>query len=416
MPQSETQAAQSARRSRWRRLSAGYRELLVVPGVRRMLIAGLLAKLPGTMVSLSLLLYLGPRYSYVIGGLAISCMAIGLGLSAPVRGRLMDRYPFRPILISCLVLYLITLGLLTTVAATRGPAPLVLVLAAVSGIISPPVGIMMRTLWRELVGERQLVTAMALDAATSDLVHIAGPALATWICLSLSGEVAFASFGALMVVAVVLVLSLPNIPMPARRPGKGHWAGPLRSAPLRRLLVAHAVFSAMIIAIDVVISMLNVERGTAGYIGIQIGALSVGSIVGSLALGAFPGMLARGPKLSVLITVFAAGVALLAVTSQLSPLAMTLACPITGLAYGSTFGALFTTGGDLAPKGNAAETQAWMGSLMQAGAAVGAWAAAGISSMTALCVIPLIALLTAGLTWNIRSPRPDRDVPASASD
>jgi MFS family permease len=165
----------------------------------------------------------------------------------------------------------------------------------------------------------------------------------------------------------------------------------------------------------VIISVLNVAQGTAGYIGIQIGALSVGSIVGSLALGAVPGLLARGPKLSVLLGVFGAGVALLAVASQVSPLVMMLVCPITGLAYGSTFGAMFTAGGDLAPEGNAAETQAWLASLTQAGAAVGAWAAAGAGSLTALCVIPVIAVLSAVLTWNIRSSRPDRDRPGHAT-
>ncbi|MGW4383660.1 MFS transporter [Kitasatospora sp. NPDC004531] len=375
-----------------------------------MLTASLMSKLPLTMVSLSLLLYLGPRYSYATGGLAISCMAVGQGLSAPVRGRLMDRYPYRPILIGCLVLYLVALGLLTVVASARGPAPLLLGLAAVSGVAVPPVGIMMRTLWRVLAGERQLVTAMALDAATSDVVHIAGPALAAWLCLNLSGELAFALYGALTLTAVLLVLSLPNASLPARRAG-GHWAGPLRSAPLRRLLIAHAAFSGMITAIDVVVSVLNVEQGTAGYIGVQIALLSVGSIIGSLALGAVPGLLAGGPKLSVLIGVFAGGVALLAATSQVSPLAMTLASPIAGLAYGSTFGALFTAGGDLAPEGNAAETQSWLSSLTQAGAAIGAWAAAEASSMTALCAIPVIAVLSAILTWNIRGPRPGPSLP-----
>ncbi|GIF11364.1 MFS transporter [Actinoplanes teichomyceticus] len=413
MPPPETQAARPGRRKRLR-LPAGYRELLAVPGVSRMLIAALVSKLPVTMVSLSLLLYLGPRYSYATGGLAVSCMAIGQGLSAPIRGRLMDRYPYRLILVVCLLFYVVALGSLTAVAADRGPAPLVLALAAVSGVTAPPVGIIMRTLWRVLAGEQRLVTAMALDAATSDVVQITGPALAAWLCLSVSGEVAFGLYGALTMVAVLLVLSFPNVPPPVRRRGGGHWAGPLRSAPLRRVLIANAAFSAMITAIDVVISVLNAERGTTGYIGIQIGALSVGSIVGSLALGAVPGLLARGPKLSVLIGVFASGVVLLAVTSQMSALAMTLACPITGLAYGSTFGALFTAGGDLAPEGTAAETQAWLSSLTQAGAAVGAWAATEVGNVTALCAIPVIAVLSAVLTWNVRGPRPAGDLPTTS--
>jgi MFS family permease len=241
----------------------------------------------------------------------------------------------------------------------------------------------------------------------SDIAQISGPALAAWLALSVSSIVAFALCGVLTVVAIVLVLSLPAVQLPPRRTGGGHWAGPLRSAALRRLLLVHAAFSAMITGVDVVISVLNADRHTAMYTGIDIGALSVGSIVGSLALGAVPGLLARGPKLAVLLGTFAAGVAVLAAASRLPPLAMLLACPIAGVSYGSTFGALFTTGGDLAPEGSATETQAWLSSLTQGGAAAGAAAAgyfaAGSHGLAVLGAISLLAVLAAGFTWNVRA-------------
>ncbi|MFI9273198.1 MFS transporter [Kitasatospora sp. NPDC052896] len=399
--------ASPARRKPPRGLLSSYRELLAVPGVRRMLVASVASKLPPTMISLSLLLYTGPHYSYAVAGLAVAAMAIGQGLSAPVRGRLIDRRAYRPIVLGTLAGYLVALAALVAVARSHGPVPLLLVLASLGGITVPPVGIMMRTLWREVGGQRQLVTAMALDSAMSDIAQISGPALAAWLCLSVSSIVAFALCGVLTVVAIVLVLSLPTVSPPPRRTGGGHWAGPLRSAALRRLLLVHAGFSAMITAVDVVISVLNAERHTAMYTGIDIGALSVGSIVGSLALGAVPGLLARGPKLTVLLGTFAAGVAVLAAASQLPPFALLLACPIAGISYGSTFGALFTTGGDLAPEGAAAETQAWLSSLTQggsaAGAAAAAWFAASSGSPTVLCAISLLAVLTAGFTWNVRT-------------
>lgn len=390
-----------------RGLLSSYRELLAVPGVRRMLVASVASKLPMTVISLALLLSVGTHYSYAVAGLAVAAMAVGQGLSAPVRGRLIDRHAYRPIVLATLAAYLLVLAALVAELRSHGPVPLLLVLAALGGITVPPVGIMMRTLWREVGGRDRLVTAMALDSAMSDIAQISGPALAAWLCLSVSSAVAFALCGVLTVVAIVLVLGLSAVQLPPRRSGGGHWAGPLRSAALRRLLLVHAAFSAMITAVDVVISVLNADRHSALYTGIDIGALSVGSIVGSLALGAVPGLLARGPKLAFLLGVFAAGVAVLAVASRLPPLALLLACPIAGVGYGSTFGALFTTGGDLAPEGSAAETQAWLSSLTQGGSAAGAAAAAslaaGSGSLPVLCAISLLAVLAAGFTWNVRT-------------
>ncbi|MFB7669013.1 MFS transporter [Kitasatospora sp. NPDC056138] len=393
-----------------RRLLSNYRELLAIPGVSRMVVASLASKLPLSMIGLSLLLFIGPRHSYATAGLAVSCMAIGQGLSAPIRGRLMDRHSSRVITVSCLAAYLVVLAALVAVARSRVPVPLLLVLATLSGITMPPVGITMRTLWRSVAGEHRLVTAMALDSAVSDVSFITGPAVAAWLCLNVSDIIPFVLFGLLMITAVVLVLSLPPISPPVRRPGGRHWAGPLRSSALCRLLIVNAAFSSMITAIDVVVPILNAQQGTGMYNGLDLGALSAGSIIGSLALGALPGLLAHAPKIAVLLGVFATGAAVLAAASQLSPLAMALACPVAGLAYGSTFGALLTAGGNLAPEGCATETQGWLSSLMQGGSAVGAsaaaWLAADTSSLKVLCAIPVLAALTAALSWNIR-PRQD---------
>ncbi|MET7968735.1 MFS transporter [Micromonospora sp. NPDC005305] len=386
-----------------------YRELLRVPEVGRMLLASLAAKLPPTMLNLSLLLFLSPRYGYVVGGLATGFMAVGQGLSAPVRGRLMDRVPYRSVLLGCLLVNVAGVAALLAVASIDGPKPAVLALAALTGLSVPPTGIMMRTLWRSLAGEQRLVTAMALDATTSDLAHVGGPMLAAFLCLTITSVSTIAITIVLTVVAAILVLTLrvasatsPPAPAAVADRPRLHWMGPLRSAALRRLLLVHATFSALITGVDVVIVLINGLRHTQAYAGVQIGALSIGSIVGSLVIGAMPGFLARGPKLSVLLGVFAVGVAVLGAAAEISPLAMTLACPITGLAYGSTFATLFTMGGDLAPEGTATETQAWLSSILQAGSAVGAWFAVAVSTRTALALIPVIALAAAALCWRMR--------------
>lgn len=69
-----------------------YRELKKVPGFWRIVAVGMASKLPTSMVELSLLLLVGRTYSYGTAGLAVACLAIGQGVTAPLRGRLIDRH------------------------------------------------------------------------------------------------------------------------------------------------------------------------------------------------------------------------------------------------------------------------------------------------------------------------------------
>ncbi|WP_245699800.1 MFS transporter [Streptomyces roseifaciens] len=384
---------------------AGYRELLGAPGFRRIAAAALAAKLPAGMVPLSLLLLIGREYSYGVAGLAVSSLAVGEGLTAPLRGRLADRRSPRVVLPVCLAGYL-TAGALLLLAVARGASAVaVCSLTAVVGAAVPPVGIMMRSVWFSTAGARTLPTAMALDTTLTNAALITGPVLTGWLSLSVSGFAPFAVIAALMAGAVGVLTGFPFAPRPAR---PGHRAGPLASGPLRRLMAAHGLFVVAITVVDVVLPLHAQASGAAAYAGLYLGAMSVGSILGSLALGAAPALLSRGPRISVLLCAFAAGAGLLALAMRLSPLTVLLVCPVAGAVVGTAFGTLYTLAGDLAPEGRVTETMAWLSSLNQAGGALGAAAGAHVAATegggTALLLVPAVALLAAAFG---RQTKPD---------
>ncbi|MEV8019104.1 hypothetical protein AB0O76_22725 [Streptomyces sp. NPDC086554] len=66
--------------------------------------------------------------------------------------------------------------------------------------------------------------------------------------------------------------------------GRRHWLGPLVSAPLRRLLAADALFVTAVTAVDVVLPIYAQEYQAAGFTGLYLAVLSIGSVLGSLAL------------------------------------------------------------------------------------------------------------------------------------
>ncbi|WKK24426.1 MFS transporter [Streptomyces olivoreticuli] len=383
---------------------ARYRELIAVPGFWRIAALGMAAKLPASMVPLSLLFLIGRHFSYGTAGLALSALAIGEGATAPFRGRLVDRYSPRKVLPGCLAGYLAAFALLVVEVSGRGPVVVILVLAAALGASSPPVGIMMRSVWFTAVDARALPTAMALDTAMTNIALITGPVLASWLSVAVWPAAPCVVIAALTTGAVSLLIVFPVAP---RTAVSGHWLGPLASAPLRRLLAAHGLFVVAITGVDVVLPVYAQAQHAAAYAGLYLGVMSVGSILGSLALGAAPSLLPRGPRISALLCVFAAGVGVLALATGFSPLVVLLLCPVAGVVVGSTFAALYTVAGDLAPRGRVTETMAWLSSLNQAGGAVGAALFAHLAvargSGTALAVVPAVAVLAAVTGWSARS-------------
>ncbi|MFF1714461.1 MFS transporter [Streptomyces sp. NPDC058268] len=416
-----------------RRFLAAYRRLMDVPGFWRLASTGMASKLPSSMVGLSLLLLVARDHTYGTAGLAVSALAVGQGVTAPLRGRLVDRLASCPVLLGFLAAYLVAAALLVLVVSGGGPVGAILALATVMGASAPPVGVMMRSVWHRSMSSSPaaglLATAMALDSSMMGTALISGPVLASWLSLSLSPVAPFAVVGLLTAASVGLLINSPGPQSRSAQPTRpsqptrsarstrstrsarsGHWLGPLASAPLRRLMAADALFVMAVTAVDVVLPIYAREYHAAGFTGLYLGILSIGSVLGSLALGAVPTLLSHGPKVSVLLCVFAAGAGALTLASGMSPLVVLLACPLAGLVIGCTFAALRTTGGDLAPGGRITEAMSWLSSLDMVGGAVGAALFAHIAadqgSRAALLLIPAAALLAAAIGWNTRGRQP----------
>ncbi|MEV8019105.1 MFS transporter [Streptomyces sp. NPDC086554] len=122
-----------------RRPTAGYRDLIRVPGFWRLATVGMVSKIPPAMAGLSLLLLIGRDYSYTTAGLAVSGSAIGQGLTAPLRGRLADQHSPRPVLLTCLAGHLTATVLLLLAVHVA----IVDALAGAMGASAPPVAVMM---------------------------------------------------------------------------------------------------------------------------------------------------------------------------------------------------------------------------------------------------------------------------------
>jgi MFS family permease len=366
--------------------AASYRGLFAQPVLRRLAAADVCARLPQGMVSITLLLVAAQHASMTVAGLVVAGYTLGQAATGPVRGRLADRRGLVPVAAVCAVAYSAALIALLATSAARAPAGLLIGTATAAGLVNPPLSPGMRSLWSSVAGTRLTQTAFALDAAVFDLAYITGPVLASVLATGLAPAAAVAVLLALTGAAVLAILT------PSRRAGIRHRepapAGrsrrsPLRSAALRELLVTAALTNAAISATEVALTAYVRHHHALWASGPLLAEVSAGSIVGSLFLGN------HGYRLRRLLTGYAGGLVALTAAGLYPPL-LAVAAPLAGLCLGPTLASLFGAAARAAPAGTGTETQSWVNSIMNGGAAAGA-ALAGLAAGRPLAALGLAA-------------------------
>ncbi len=393
-------------------VAAPYRGLLARPVLRRLAVADICARLPQGMVSITLLLVAAQHASMTVAGLAVAGYTLGQATTAPLRGRLADRRGLVPVAAVCGTGYALALLALLAAALARGPAGLLIGAAALAGLVNPPLSPGLHSLWSAHAGPQFKQAAFALDAAVFDLAYITGPVLASALA---TGFVPAAALGVLLALTAAAVLAIGRTShRPARPARAARPAGPpevrsrpLRSAALRDLLVTAALANAALSGCEVALTAYARQQHALWASGPLLAEISVGSILGSLLLGARGTAAGSRPdrRLPRLLAGYAGGLAVLTAAALYPPL-LAVAAPLAGLCLGPTLATLFGAAASAAPRGGGTETQAWLNSIMNGGAAAGA-ALAGFAAGRPILALALAAAAaaSAAATAVIRQPR-----------
>src|SRR5580704_4053352 len=368
--------------------STGYRELFAQPVLRRLAVADVCARLPQGMVTLTLLLVAAQHASMTVAGLVVAGYSLGQAATGPVRGRLADRRGLVPVAAVCAAGY----GLALSTLLAASPAGVLIGTATVAGLVNPPLSPGQRSLWSAHTEARLTQTAFALDAAVFDLAYITGPVLASGLATGLAPAASVAVLLALTGAALIAMAGPSGRPehRPPPTTTRSRF-GPLRSAALRRLLITAAFTNAALSATEVALTAYVRHHHALWASGPLLAEISIGSIVGSVFLAN------RGHRLSRLLAGYAIGLGVLTGAGLYAPL-LAVAAPLAGLCLGPTLATVFGAAAGAAPPGHGTETQAWVNSIMNGGAAGGA-ALAGVASarpVLALGVAAAAAVVAAG--------------------
>ncbi|MEU1500520.1 MFS transporter [Streptomyces sp. NPDC005732] len=355
-----------------------YRDVLREPEAKQLLAGTLVGRLPNGMAPLAIVLAGTHAYGPASGAALAALYLLASAAGGPLIGRQADRRGQTAVfalsgLISC--------GALVAVAAGSGRLWQVAIAVTAAGGLKPPLEAGLRSLWGtgsgSVMPSRALQrTALALDAASQELIYIVGPVVVAVIVLAASPSAALLVTAVLGIAGTALVVttraSRSWTPVDERL---RDWLGPLRSPDLRTLYAAMACIGVPIGAITPLAIAAGVRYDASWLVGGLPAALSAGAVLGGLAYGARPWPGTTPQQLIALAVLFSAG--WLAVSVSGGPAAEFAATAGTGLFMAPLLAAAFAVTGALAPRGTVTEAQALLVAALDVGCALGT-AAAGL--------------------------------------
>jgi len=279
---------------------APFKHVLMLPRVRPLALLMFFARMPpaATGVILTLHVAVTLHQGYGAAGLVGAAGTVGMGLGAPLMGRLVDSRGLRSMLALSV----------TASAAFWLAAPLMgywtlLVSSFAVGLLGVPMMSVGRQMITALVPENQRRVALSVDSISVELSFMGGPALGVFVATKFSTDAALVFIGVSILVAGVL-LYWANPPMvhedevvAGPKPRVSEW---LRGRIVAVLVVCIAGTTCLAgMEVSAIASLEHIGR--ASWLGVVFFAMCAASIVGGLVYGGVK----RVPSVLVLLVVMA---------------------------------------------------------------------------------------------------------------
>jgi MFS family permease len=386
-----------------------YAAFFRLPGVARLLAIALFARLPVGMMSLSMLMHLRDiSGTFAFAGGMVGTYMIAMAATAPIQGRLADRYGPRGLLAVTGIVHPAALGLLLFARPLHLPLTAIAPLAALAGAFVTPISVLTRTLWRHRFDDPvQRRTAFAVDTVLIEVNFTIGPAVIGLVLLLGTPAEAFAITWVAAASAAPLFL-LSGVARYWKRAvdEDRHLLGPLTN---RRLLVVYATSGALTFAfgmLEVGYPAFAARAGAIAIGGAMLAICSIGSATGGLVYGGSHFTLSLERQLPRILLAFAALLGAHALVASPWPLGVLAFGAGLTIAPALTVLSLLVT--QQAPARYATEAFTWMSTCIVvgigAGMAVGGQLVEAAGPPTAFALGGLSCLLAALIAFPLRRP------------
>ncbi|WUI03211.1 MFS transporter [Spirillospora sp. NBC_00431] len=392
-------------------MTASYASVLRAPHALRTFTLAMLGRLSYGTVFLSLLLALtASTGSYTAAGVLLAVLGLTGAALSPVRAALIDRHGARRVLPPMTVTYAALLTVLAALTWRPGaPVPVLAVLCVVTGACQPPIGVVMRTLWRGILQDAaQLRRAFSLDTVAEELVFVTGPLLAGVLAAVVSPSLGVAVSAALVTVGVLGVAASPAVPAPApahRGGGRRVRAFP----PVPAIAVAATGFALGSTGL-LAVAFTEHHHQPAAVAWVEA-ALAAGSTLGGLAYGALSRTAPGRGRLAVLVC--PVGLCLAAAGLAPSTAVLAVSAFAVGLFVGPTFTTAFLITDASTPAAARTRAVAWVSTSVNLGISAGSAATGVFLDALPLPLCYALAAAPAALAPALLMclPKPQQDSP-----
>lgn len=352
-----------------------YRHVLAVPGVRSVEALGFLVRVPmfAAWVALTLHIVVTLGRSYGEAGLVSAAFTVAIAVSAPWRGRLLDRVGLRRTVAPSVVVQMLAWAVIPFL-----PYAALLPVVLLAGLFIVPTFSVLRQALLAVLPEQQRRTGLSLDSVLTEVSFMVGPALGVWAATTWDTRWVLVVLQLASVTgAAGLLVTDPPLRSdatdgdgsdgqpgdgPAYRPGRLGWVTPGVLAVLGASVAATVVLAGTDVAIIAALRATG-EQGAIGWVMALWGA---GSMFGGLVYGAWH----RSVSVFWLLGGLAATTLPVALAPSIWPFAVLVF--VCGVLCAPTITATVDHLSRLVHERSRGEALGWHGSAMTTGQALGA--------------------------------------------
>lgn len=267
-----------------------YRHIFTVDGAWQFSLGSWLARLPGAMVALSIILMISQLTgSYALAGSVSATYVVSQAICAPILARKVDQLGQRKVMLPAGMVVASALTVLIIAVTSSWPHWTFFAFASLAGCCVGSMNALVRARWSAALSTpADLHAAYAWESTLDETCFILGPVFATLLTTTVAPWAGAVTAALLVVVGYILFLSQrASEPTPSGKAPKGR----KRTSVLhsRAMIIAIAVFisiGAIFGACDVSVVAFATERGREYTAGIMLGFFSAGSAVSGLLYGA----------------------------------------------------------------------------------------------------------------------------------
>lgn len=266
-----------------------YRQILRKPGSLAFSSAGALSRMPGTMITISLILMISQIYhEYSLAGRVSAVFVTAQSLCAPQLAKLVDSYGQARIMRPALAVSIAAMVALLILTIIRAPEYLLYLAAGAAGATVGSMGAMVRSRWAQVIDSpRELHVAFSFESAVDEFLFVIGPVFATFLVTSVSPYAGISVAILLSIIGGFSFLALRSTEPPAvGRPEKGTRRESIVSANLALVALTFIAMGVIFGSTDVATVAYTRQVEKEGLAGVLLGIFALGSLIAGLLYGA----------------------------------------------------------------------------------------------------------------------------------